>query len=76
MTTKRPADDQGPVINAKMEVVGLVFDGNIEMLPNRYVYTDAVPRTVAVHVQGIIEALRKIYSAERVAAELLGNRTY
>ena len=61
-----------PVVNADLEVVGLVFDGNIEMLPNNFVYRSDVPRCVAVHVQGIMEALRKIYDADRIADELIG----
>ena len=36
------------------------------------VFKDDVPRAVSVHVDGIMEALVKIYDAHRVAKELTG----
>ena len=63
-----------PVINRNAEVVGLNFDSNIQKLPNRYWYIDEEEgsRAVAVHSAAIIEALRKLYGAEKLAAEIVG----
>jgi hypothetical protein len=61
-----------PVINARGELVGLIFDGNIQSLPGYFVYDAAVNRAVAVDVRGMIEALRKVYQAEALVAELAG----
>ena len=57
-------------LNTKGEVVGIVFDSNIEALPNRFVYRDTNERSVHVASQGIVEALRKLYGAQRVLKEL------
>lgn len=59
-----------PVINKEAELVGLIFDGNIESLVGRYVYSDEANRAVAVHPAYMIEAMRKLYDAGAVADEL------
>ena len=59
-----------PVINARAELVGLLFDGNIESLANEFLYGERVERSVCVHPQAIVEALRKVYRAPRLLREL------
>jgi hypothetical protein len=62
-----------PVINAKGEIVGLIFDGNIESLVGDFVYEGQTNRAVAVHTGGMTEALRKLFGAQKLVDELLGN---
>jgi hypothetical protein len=62
-----------PVINRNAEIVGVNFDSNLQKLSNRYWYIDASEgsRAVGVHSAGILEALRNIYDAPELAAELI-----
>jgi hypothetical protein len=62
-----------PVVNTKGEYVGLIFDGNIESLPGRFLYSETANRAVAVHSAAIIEVLRKLYDAGDLADELERN---
>jgi hypothetical protein len=63
-----------PVVNRAGEVVGLIFDGNIQSLVLDFVYDDRVARAVSVDSRAIAHALRSIYSAEALARELTGAR--
>lgn len=58
------------MINTNAEVVGLVFDGNIESLPGRYIFTTEFNRTVSVDSRGLLEAIKNLYKAERLAYEM------
>lgn len=60
-----------PVVNIKGEVIGLIFDGNLESLPWAYAYSDERGRAIAVDSRVIIEALRKVYSAQGLVDEIL-----
>ena len=59
-----------PVIGRNGEVIGLIFDGNIQSLGGDFGYDESVNRAVAVDTTGIREALRSIYHAERLVKEL------
>ena len=63
-----------PVVNRDGELVGLVFDGNIESMAGDFVYDGSKNRCVAVHSAGMIEALRKLYNAAPLADELQGRQ--
>ena len=59
------------MINVKGELVGLIFDGNIQSLPGYFVYDAAVNRAVSVDARGMLEALKVVYKADAVVAELV-----
>ena len=61
-----------PVVNAAGELVGLIFDGNIQSLVLDVAYDQTRARAVSVDAGGILAALREVYEADRLVAELLG----
>jgi hypothetical protein len=63
-----------PVVNRDGELVGLIFDGNIESMAGDFVYDGTRNRAVAVHSAGMIEGLRKVYNASTLADELQGKK--
>jgi hypothetical protein len=58
------------VVDRKGEFVGIIFDGNIQSLVLDFAYTDAVARAVSVDSRGIVEALKEVYRADKLVAEL------
>jgi hypothetical protein len=63
-------DAGGPTVNRAGELVGVLFDGNLESLPNTYLYTDEQARAVHVSADGIAQALDKVYKADALLKEL------
>jgi hypothetical protein len=61
-----------PVIGRDGRLVGIIFDGNIQSLSNRFVYDEVQARAVAVHSAGILMALKNVYEAGPMVDELLG----
>ena len=60
-----------PTINRNRELVGLIFDGNIQSLVGDYDYDESVNRSISVDVRGMLEVLRKVFGASEVADELM-----
>lgn len=59
-----------PVVNRQGEVVGLIFDGNLDSLAWDFHYADRLGRSLAVDSRAIIEALRRVYDFPQLADEL------
>ncbi len=63
-----------PVVNKAGEFVGIVFDGNIQSLRWDFAYDDVQSRATSVDAQGILAALRTVYKADGLVAELTGKK--
>jgi hypothetical protein len=59
-----------PLVNAKGEMVGLIFDGNIHSISGTYWFDTEKNRAVAVHPAIMRVALTDIYGADWLAQEL------
>jgi V8-like Glu-specific endopeptidase len=58
------------MVNARGEVVGLVFDGNIHSISGSYWFDTARNRAVSVHPAIMKLALTQVYDTAALAAEL------
>ncbi|MEJ2109504.1 MAG: S46 family peptidase [Acidobacteriota bacterium] len=63
-----------PVVNRSGELVGIIFDGNIQSLVLEFDYTDKQARAVSVHSAAILEALRNVYEADALVREITQGR--
>ncbi|HEY5338306.1 MAG TPA: S46 family peptidase [Rhizomicrobium sp.] len=59
-----------PAIDADGDVIGAVFDGNIESLGGAFGFDDVVNRGVVVSTAAITEALKNVYGDDTLVAEL------
>ena len=62
-----------PVVDRQGNIVGLIFDGNIQSLVGDFVYDSYQNRAVAVHTAAMTEALKKLYGAQKLVDELMGH---
>ena len=59
-----------PTINKDGELVGLIFDGNIQSLVGNFYYDEAINRAISVDSRAMLEVLRKLFNANEIADEL------
>ncbi|MCA9036511.1 MAG: S46 family peptidase [Planctomycetaceae bacterium] len=59
-----------PVVNKNLELVGLIFDGNIQSLTSNFIYTEKQSRSVSVHSSALREALQVVYGADSLVEQL------
>jgi hypothetical protein len=59
-----------PTINQNGELVGLIFDGNIQSLVGDFMYDPSVNRAISVDSRGMLEVLKKIFNASEIVSEL------
>ena len=59
-----------PTINKNGELVGLIFDGDIQSLVGDFIYDESVNRAISVDVRAMREVLRKVFGANEIADEL------
>ena len=61
-----------PTINKQGELVGLIFDGNIQSLVGNFIYDESVNRAISVDSRGMLEVMRKMFDANDLVNELTG----
>jgi len=59
-----------PTINQNAELVGLIFDGNIQSLVGDFMYDPSVNRAISVDSRGMLEVLKKVFNANEIVSEL------
>lgn len=63
-----------PVLNKNGELVGLIFDGNIQSLVGNFIYDATQNRAVSVDVRAMLYALKNVYNAKELADELTAEK--
>lgn len=63
-----------PIVNREGEIIGILFDGNIQSLSRDVIYDQTQGRSVAVDTRGILAALKTVYKADALVKELMGGK--
>jgi peptidase S46-like protein len=63
-----------PTINQNAELVGLIFDGNIQSLVGDFMFDPSVNRAISVDSRGMLEVLKKVFGANEIVAELTASQ--
>ncbi len=63
-----------PIVNRAGEFVGVAFDGNLESIIGAFIFMPEDNRSITVAAEGIVQALRDIYKAERIVKEIENNK--
>jgi Peptidase S46 len=64
-----------PTINRNGELVGLIFDGNIQSLVGDFMFDPSVNRAISVDSRAMLEVMKKIFDANDLVAELTASQT-
>ncbi len=64
-----------PVVNESGELIGVIFDGNLQGLGAEFQYDEREGRAIAVDIRGVFEALKQVYGAEALIEEMGGKVT-
>ncbi len=59
-----------PVVNRAGELVGVIFDSNLDGIVHSFGYFEGNGRALAVHTAGMLEALKIVYDAGEIVEEL------
>lgn len=65
----------GPLLNRSLQLVGIVFDGNVQSAAGEYLFLPRRMRAVAVDIRGVLEGLSSVYDANRLVQEMTGEPT-
>jgi hypothetical protein len=59
-----------PVVDREGQMVGIIFDGNIQSLTADFYHSEQQGRAVSVHIAAVLEALEKIYGAKALKEQI------
>lgn len=59
-----------PVLNAKGEIVGILFDGNYESMTSDWQFEDAITRSISVDIRFVMFITEKLAKAENILKEM------